>query len=129
MAGQTLEIRNSDATLHNVLCNPFKNKPFNESMQVKGGKLEKVFEKPELKVDLRCVLHPWMLAYVHVLDHPFFAVTKPDGAFTIKGLPPGEYELSVKHESTRFAAEPATVGVKVAAGETKKIEFVYSDKQ
>ena len=129
MAGQTLEIRNSDATLHNVLCNPFKNKPFNEGMSVKGGKLEKIFEKPEFKIDLRCVLHPWMLGYVHVLDHPFFAVTKEDGSFTIKGLPPGEYELSVKHESPRFAAEPATLPVKVAAGESKKIEFVYQDKQ
>ncbi len=129
MVGQTLEIRNSDATLHNVLCNPFKNKPFNEGMSVKGGKLEKVFEKPEFKVDLRCVLHPWMLGYVHVLDHPYFAVTREDGSFTIKGLPPGEYELSVKHESPRFAADTATMTVKVAAGESKKVEFVYQDKQ
>ncbi|HLF94771.1 MAG TPA: hypothetical protein VJB14_15000 [Planctomycetota bacterium] len=129
MVGQTLEIRNSDATLHNVMCNPFKNKPFNEGMPVKGGKIEKVFAKPEFKVDLRCVLHPWMLAYAHVLDHPFFAVTKEDGSFAIKGLPPGEYELSVKHEASRFAAEPATLTVKVGAGESKKIDFVYSDKQ
>jgi len=129
MVGQTLEIRNSDATLHNVMCNPFKNKPFNEGMPVKGGKIEKVFAKPEFKVDLRCVLHPWMLAYAHVLDHPFFAVTKEDGSFTIKGLPPGDYELSVKHEASRFAAESATMTVKVGAGESKKVEFVYSDKQ
>jgi len=129
MTGQTLEIRNSDATLHNVMCNPFKNKPFNEGMPVKGGKIEKVFAKPEFKVDLRCVLHPWMLAYAHVLDHPFFAVTKEDGSFTIKGLPPGEYELSVKHEANRFAADPATLTIKVGAGESKKIEFTYSDKQ
>ena len=67
MAGQTLEIRNSDGTLHNVMCNPFKNAPFNEGMSVKGGKIEKVFKKPEFKVELRCVLHPWMFAYVHVM--------------------------------------------------------------
>jgi hypothetical protein len=129
MAGQTLEIRNSDGTLHNVMCNPFKNAPFNEGMSVKGGKIEKVFKRPEFKVELRCVLHPWMLAYVHVMEHPFFAVTPEDGSFTLKGLPPGEYELSVKHEATRFAPEPATVTVRVAAGETKKVEFAYSDKQ
>jgi len=129
VAGQTLEIRNSDGTLHNVMCNPFKNAPFNEGMSVKGGKIEKVFKKPEFKVELRCVLHPWMFAIVHVMEHPYFAVTQEDGTFTLKGLPPGEYELSVKHEATRFAAEPATVTVKVAAGETKKVEFVYSDKQ
>ena len=129
MVGQTLEIRNSDATLHNVLCNPFKNRPFNDGMPVKGGKIEKVFSRPEFKIDLRCVLHPWMLAYVHVMEHPYYAITTSDGSFEIKGLPPGDYELSVKHESSRFAAEPATLAVKVVAGASQKLDFVYSDKQ
>jgi hypothetical protein len=123
MAGQTLEI------LHNVMCNPFKNAPFNEGMSVKGGKIEKVFKKPEFKVELRCVLHPWMFSYVHVLEHPFFAVTPENGTFTLRGLPPGDYELSVKHEASRFAAEPQTVTIKVAQGETKHVEFTYEDKQ
>jgi len=129
MVGQTLEIRNSDETLHNVMCTPRKNKPFNEGMAVKGGKIEKVFTEPEMKVDLRCVLHPWMVAYAHVMDHPYYAVTQADGTFTIQGLPPGEYELTVKHEASRFAAEPATAAVKVKAGETAKIEFAYEDKK
>jgi plastocyanin len=129
MAGQTLEVRNSDATLHNVMCTPFNNKPFNDGMPVKGGKIEKVFKNPELRVQLRCFLHPWMLAYVHVLEHPFYAVTQEDGTFTIRGLPPGEYEVSVVHESTALKAEPATAAVKVAAGETRKVEFVYQMAQ
>ncbi len=125
MAGQTLEIRNSDGTLHNVLCNPRKNRAFNEGMPVKGGKLEKVFKVPELKIDFRCVLHPWMTAYVHVLEHPYYAVTGADGSFVLKGLPPGGYEVTAVHESPQLAAERATAAVKVAGGETKEIEFVY----
>jgi plastocyanin len=129
MAGQTLEIRSSDETLHNVMCTPVANQGFNEAMAVKGGKIEKVFPKPERKIRLQCILHPWMLAYVHVLPHPYYAVTQADGSFTIKGLPPGEVELSVAHEVPRFAAEPATATVKVAAGQTQKVEFAYSDKK
>jgi plastocyanin len=124
-AGQTLEIRNSDATLHNVMCSPRNNRAFNDGMPVKGMTLRKVFKNPELKIDLRCFLHPWMVAYVHVLEHPFHAVTGADGTFTIRGLPPGEYEISVLHETNSVKAEPASVRVKVGAGETRRVEFVY----
>jgi plastocyanin len=125
MAGQTLEVRNSDGTLHNVMCTPRNNKGFNEGMSVKGGKLEKVFANPEFKLDLRCFMHPWMLAYAHVMSHPYYAVTGTDGAFAIRGLPPGEYEITVLHETSRMIAEPATLKVKVEAGQTTKADFSY----
>ncbi len=125
MVGQTLEIRNSDATLHNVMTMPRVNKAFNEGMPVKGGKLEKVFTEPEMKVDLRCFMHPWMLGWVHVLPHPFFAVTQADGSFTIKGLPPGDYEISVLHETSRLQPDRNAVKVSVKAGETATADFRY----
>ena len=127
MTGQTLQIRNSDSTLHNVIGNLKTNKKFNEGMSVKDGSIEKVFQNPEFKADFRCFMHPWMVAYVHVLEHPFYAITGPDGSFTLKGLPPGEYEIAALHESSRFEVSPERVTVKVAEGETKKIEFVYKD--
>jgi len=122
MAGQPLEIHNSDATLHNVMAQPTINKSFNEGMPG-VGKITKVFDKPEFSVALRCFMHPWMLGYVHVLDHPFYAVSGPDGSFEIKGLPPGEYEISVLHEYSRFAPEKPTVSVKVGQDDTQKTEF------
>ena len=128
MVGQTLLIRNSDATLHNVIGNLKTNKSFNEGMTVKGATLEKVFQNPELKADFRCFMHPWMVGFDHVLEHPFFAITGPDGSFTLKGLPPGEYEIATLHESSRFEAS-ARVTVKVGAGETQKVAFTYKDAQ
>ena len=127
MTGQTLQIRNSDATLHNVIGNLKANKGFNEGMSVKGAVLEKVFQNPEFKADFRCFMHPWMVAYVHVMEHPFYAVTGLDGTFTLKGLPPGEYEIAAMHESSRFEVAPERVTVTVKAGESKSIEFVYRD--
>jgi hypothetical protein len=103
------------------------NKAFNEGMSVKGAVIEKVFQNPEFKADFRCFMHPWMVAYVHVMEHPFYAVTGADGTFTLKGLPPGEYEIAAMHESSRFEVAPERVAVSVKAGETKSIEFVYKD--
>jgi hypothetical protein len=127
MVGQTLQIRNSDATLHNVMGNLKTNKNFNQGMGVKGDVLEKVFQNPEFKADFRCFMHPWMVAYVHVMEHPYYAITGADGTFTLKGLPPGEYEIAVMHESSRFEATPARATIKVGAGETKKVDFVFKD--
>ena len=127
MVGQTLQIRNSDATLHNVMGNLKTNKAFNQGMAVKGEVMEKVFQNPEFKADFRCFMHPWMVAYVHVMEHPFYAVTGTDGTFTLKGLPPGEYEIAAMHESSRFELTPERITVSVKAGETKQIEFVYKD--
>ena len=86
-------------------------------MPKKGTKAEKVFNTPELKVKFQCALHPWMYAYVHVLEHPFFAVTRKDGSFTIKGLPPGKYEVSVLHEVARMKPVAARMSVRVEAGQ------------
>ena len=128
MAGQTLEIRNSDSTLHNVMSAPRQNPPFNFGMPVKDQKVEKVFKTPELKMNLKCFMHPWMSSYVHVLGHPFFAVTGPDGTFKLTGLPPGEYEISVLHETSLFEPTPATVTVKVEAGGKATADFTYAPR-
>lgn len=94
-------------------------------MPGKDDVVTKVFKQPEFKINLHCFMHPWMSAYVHVLEHPFFAVTGPDGTFTIEGLAPGEYELTVLHEGSLLEPTPATASLKLRAGETKKLDFEY----
>jgi len=127
MVGQTLKFRNSDSTLHNVMATTWSNPPFNLGMS-SGQVIERVFHQPELKINTRCFMHPWMSAYIHVLDNPFFAVTQADGTFTLKGLPPGEYEISVLQETSLFEPAPATAKVKIQANESKKIDFVFAPK-
>lgn len=128
MVGQTLAVKNSDATMHNVMANPDDNAPFNFGMPAKDQVINKFFKEPEFKIKVRCFMHPWMVGYVHVLDSPFFAVTGADGKFTIKGLPPGEYELSVMHESSALKATPETAKIKIAPGQTVNADFTYELK-
>ena len=42
-------------------------------------------------VRFKCDLHAWMNAYGGVMPHPFSG-DGPDGAFSLKGIPPGCYD-------------------------------------
>ncbi len=98
MVGQTVDIKNSDSFMHNVNCQAKINKGFNFAQATKDQVNPKVFDKPELAVKLICNVHPWMSGYVHVFDHPFFAVTDKDGNFSISGdLPDGKYTIEANH--------------------------------
>ncbi len=108
-AGSTLVIKNSDATLHNVHAYDGTETLFNLAMPVKNQSLEQTLDEPGL-ITFKCDAgHTWMSAYVHVFDHPFFAVTGPDGTFTLAGLPPGAYEVTVWHETLGTRTATATV--------------------
>ncbi len=118
---QPLEIVNSDATLHNVNCKPAKSKPFNIAQPVKGMKTTKTFTAPEVMIKCACNVHPWMSAYLGVLEHPFFGVTGEDGGFTLAGLPAGPYTLEAWHE--KYGAQTQTVSV--VDGESKSVSFEF----
>jgi hypothetical protein len=60
---------------------------------------EKVFDKAEMGIRFACNVHPWMIAYVSVMENPFFVVTDEKGTFAIKGdLPDGKYTLEAFHQ-------------------------------
>ena len=97
MVGQPVEVRNNDPILHNVRTQSKLGQSFNIAQPTQGMKTTKKLLKPEIGIPLKCDVHFWMTGYLHVLAHPFFAITGPDGAFTIKGLPPGTYTLEAWH--------------------------------
>lgn len=68
--------------------------------------------------------HSWPRAYVAVFDQPYFAVTKPDGSFSIDGVPPGTYTLMAWHERTGRTEQPVTV----TANGTQKMELRLKGK-
>jgi hypothetical protein len=108
-AGQTLTIRNSDDTLHNIHPRPTVNAEFNIGQPRKGMESSKSFDKAEVWIPVGCDVHPWMRSYIAVVPHPFFAVSGEDGSFEIKGLPAGEYELEAVHEKLDRQTQKLTV--------------------
>lgn len=123
---QPLEIRNSDATLHNVHGLAQANKEFNLGMPIQGMKLNKTFDKPEIMAKFKCDVHPWMSAYVGVVGHPFFNVSNEEGKFEIKNLPPGDYVLEAWHE--KYGTQTQTIKLK-SPDQTAEISFQYSATQ
>ena len=93
----TVEFLNSDRLLHNLHATPKHNAAFNRT-QPKGRTIPVTFAKPEF-VPIACDLHSWMRGWVVVTDHPFYAVTDGDGAFTLGEVPAGRYTLSVWQET------------------------------
>jgi hypothetical protein len=109
-AGEKLLVANSDEnTTHNVNIRSRSNDAMNPLQPPKGAPIEWNPTKKELGVAFECNLHPWMKAWVCVVDHPWFAVSGEDGAFVLSGVPPGEYVLEAWHE--KFGKKTAVVTV------------------
>jgi hypothetical protein len=119
--GQTLEIVNSDPTLHNIHAIPKANKEFNNGQPIQGMKMTHTFTAKEVMVPFKCDVHGWMNAYVGVLDHPYYAVTDAGGAFELKSLPPGTYTIEAWHEKLGATTQSVTLG----QTETKEVSFAF----
>ena len=122
--GQPLRIRNSDDTLHNVHPRPAINKEFNIGQPRKGMEVTRTFDKPELMIPTGCDVHPWMRAYISVLAHPFFSLTREDGSYEIKGLPDGEYDVEAVHSQLASA----TGRISVKDGRTSRLDLSLKGK-
>jgi plastocyanin len=122
--GQPVEIINSDATLHNVHALPMKNTDFNMSTPTKGSRMRRTFTVPEVMVRVKCDVHGWMSGWAGVMAHPFFAVTGANGAFSLKGLPPGTYTVEAWHEKYGTKSQQ----VKVDSGLAQTIAFTFTGK-
>ncbi|RJP36080.1 MAG: hypothetical protein C4547_08085 [Phycisphaerales bacterium] len=95
--GQTMTVRNSDETLHNIHGLPQQNPEFNFGQPRAGMTKDLTFERPEI-FKVKCDVHPWMGAYIGVFEHPFHTVSDKEGAYKIDNLPAGEYEVVAWHE-------------------------------
>lgn len=107
--GQRLLVGNGDPVTHNVRSFPVLNRAFNFGQPPDSEPRERVFERAEREVEVQCDFHPWMHAYIFVMEHPFFSVTADDGTYAIDGLPPGEYSLEAWHEKLGRQRQTVTV--------------------
>jgi len=119
--GQTLLVKTSDPALHNVHINPaaqanaeaFSTK-ISQAQSPGAADLSFTFPAAENFVKFNCDVHPWMFAWVTVVDNPYFAQTDKDGKFTIKNVPPGKYTVTALHN--KLAKTGVDKPVEVTAG-------------
>ena len=120
--GQPVRFLNTDSLAHNVHGVPKKASAWNFNLGVQGASRTITVEQAENVIPLRCDVHPWMTAYLGVFDHPYFAVTGPDGRFELRNLPPGQYVIEAWHE--RFGTR--TTNVSLGPKENKEISFGFA---
>ena len=73
------------------------------------------FSRPEIMMPVKCNQHPWMKMYINVAKNPYFAVSKDDGKYEIKDLPPGTYNVTAVHEKGWKKTQSVTVAPKQTA--------------
>ncbi len=109
LKGTTVDFLNSDLVQHNVYSPDAVADNMNLGTWLKGETRPFTFNKLGA-ASIRCNVHVDMLAYVLVLQNPYFAMVKDDGSFSIANVPEGKY--TVKLWSERLKAEDRQVEVK-----------------
>jgi len=124
VVNEPITIKNSDPTTHNIHFTPKSNPDWNQSQPNGAAPLTHKLARAEVLVPVKCNQHPWMKSYVAVSKHPFFAISAPDGSYTINGVPPGKYTVVAWHEGGVNGTEQK-MEVTVAAKGAGKADFAF----
>lgn len=123
-AGDQIKFTNSDAQVHNVQTNHLR-QTFNVNMAAGGEHNERFGYAGGIRQPYRigCAYHGAMRSWVFVFDHPWYGMTKADGAFRLDNVPAGDYRLEVAHPAGDLKSGQA---ITVKAGESVTVEFQLS---
>jgi hypothetical protein len=101
--GSGVIFRNASTRPDNVKWSSVKNGEVNRLLPPNLGAVRMDETKVErTSIAVESSIHPWMKAYVLILDHPYFAVTDADGNFEIRFAPKGNLRLVAWQEATGF---------------------------
>jgi plastocyanin len=118
--GTKVAFRNDDPIFHNIFSLSKPNE-FDTGLYKQGATYQQTFKHTGV-VQVLCNIHSSMLGVVVVVDTPYYAQAEASGAFSIKGVPPGEYEMKVWHEAaSKLSEQRLTVGASGVRGLTLQV--------
>ena len=121
-AGQPIQIKNSDPTLHNIKSHSTKGNELNIGQAQAGMIFNFTPKTEEIMLHFQCEVHSWMNGFIGVLSHSYYAVTDNAGNFRITGVPAGKQTIQVWHE----IYGPLTQTVDVKPGAITRVGFAYT---
>jgi plastocyanin len=123
--GQTVKILNDDVPLqHNTHIMTQRTEHFNSTIPKEGKEL--TYKRPEAEpCEIKCDIHSWMHGYFFPVEHPYVAVSGPNGEFEIKNVPAGEHSFRVWAEGAMQHFLNRGLNVTIKPGETTTIEIKY----
>jgi plastocyanin len=110
--GSDVAFPNSDNVRHHVYS--FSPAKRFELPLYSGTQAEPVRFEQAGVVTLGCNIHDWMIAYVVVLDTPYFGQTGADGRVEIQ-VPEGDYAVRIWHELLPTTSDPPESSLTVTA--------------
>lgn len=121
-AGSKIVLHNDDPVLNtfHAIARPSGRTLFNIGTPRKGQKIKRRI-KPAGLVEMRCDVHPWEIAYIVSVPHPYHAVSDAGGAFALDQIPPGEYTLALWHEQLGVQQRKVRLG----PGQHLKLQLAY----
>lgn len=121
-----LEIINRDPVLHNIhtyeIIGRVRVTIFNEAQPTQGYTFKKKIKmrrSPIMKIE--CDAHNFMHAWMLVLKNPYYAITAPDGSYSIDQIPAGKYKVTVWHSALGKKQQE----IEITAGGTAKLSHVF----
>ena len=126
---QTLKILNSDSFRTTRTSMRQRSEVFNQGRFASQRTRESTTKYREVEakpVEVKCDIHTWMRAYQMPVDHPWAAVTGPNGEYEIKNVPAGEQKFQVWHEAAGgggYLDRNLTVTIKPGEVTTKDITY------
>ncbi len=120
--GTAVQFPNRDTVRHHVYS-VSEAKRFERKLYVGTDAAPEVFDKPGIAV-LGCNIHDNMVAWVVVLQTPYFGRSDKDGKLVLDNVPPGNYRLRTWHtrqpvgapaldQALNLPASGTTVGVQM----------------
>ena len=122
--GDSVKFTNADPATHNVQASN-DIATFNANM-AGGGEHTVKFDRAggiRQPVQIGCVFHSAMRAWILVFDHPWYQVTPSTGKFRLTDIPPGQYDLEMVHMAGGLRWRKR---LDVKAGETARVDIRVS---
>ena len=112
VVGQTVRLTNSDSVGHNCKIASMNNE-HNINLPAGGEAEIKLDSSDRVPANVTCDIHPWMDAVILAKEHPYVAITQPDGTFQMNNVPEGEWKLQFWHYRFGFLRKLVVPEMKV----------------
>jgi len=127
VAGQLVQVENTDKTMHNVHTYRGQETILNQGQPAGSPPIKKDNIATEAAVlKFKCDVHPWMTGFLIVTDHPFFQTTGTDGSFKLDKVPAGKYTIEAWH--SRYGLKTTTVTVEPNKAAEVKLSYDGTEK-
>jgi hypothetical protein len=104
----SIDVVNRDPVLHNTHGYYGRRTAFNTALPNQDQRITaELLKTGTVRVD--CDAHGWMEGWIFVRDNPYFAITGPDGKFSITDVPPGTYNMVTLQPYSVLIEQPVTV--------------------